>query len=115
MSKRNSSPAKAASAVDKLLAHQQAKAEQPKAAAPAAKTVVLQVVKQPAKPFRTGSARDLYWQAVQAHNGKPLAELAAAVAKTPPSTPAKGKLAGQVEPLSGWLSWFKAQGLITIG
>jgi len=88
----------------------------PAAAKPApAKTVVLAVVKQPAKPFRTGSARDLYWQAVQAHNGKPLAELAAAVAKTPPSTPAKGKLAGQVEPLSGWLSWFKAQGFITIG
>jgi hypothetical protein len=86
-----------------------------KVAAPAAKTVVLQVVKQPAKTFRAGSARALYWERVQAHNGNPVAALANDIAVNPPSTPTKGKLAGQVEPLTGWLSWFKAQGLITIG
>ena len=79
-----------------------------------AKTAVIQVQRQPAKAFRTGSARDLYWLAVQAHNGKPVAELVASVKAAPPSVPGRGKLAGQQEPLSGWLSWFAKQGLITI-
>ena len=79
-----------------------------------AKTAVIQVQRQPAKAFRTGSARDLYWLAVQAHNGKPVAELAASVKAAAPSVPGRGKLAGQQEPLSGWLSWFAKQGLITI-
>jgi hypothetical protein len=83
-------------------------------AAPATKVAVIQVQRQPAKAFRTGSARDLYWLAVQAHNGKPVAELAASVKAAPPSVPGRGKLAGQPEPLSGWLSWFAKQGLITI-
>jgi len=84
-------------------------------AAPAASTPVIQVLRQPTKPYRQGSARALYWAAVQAHNGQPVTALAASIAANPPSQPKRGKLAGQTEPLTGWLAWFKAQGVLAIG
>lgn len=87
----------------------------PAPAAPAANVPVITVLRQPAKPYRQGSARALYWQAVQAHHGQPVAALAAAIAANPPSQPKRGKLAGQTEPLTGWLAWFKAQGVLAIG
>ena len=80
----------------------------------AAPKTTIKVLKQPEKPFRKDSARDLYWERVQKFNGKQLSELEANVAKTPPSMPKRGKLQGKQEPLSGWMSWFKQQGLISV-
>ena len=77
-------------------------------------TTILKVLKQPEKPFRKDSARDNYWQRVQKFNGKTVKALEESVAKMAPSQPKKGKLAGKTEPLSGWVSWFKQQGLISI-
>lgn len=77
-------------------------------------TTTIKVVADPEKPFRSESARDLYWQRIKKFNGKPLASLEKSVAESPPSMPKKGKLAGKQEPLSGWLSYFKNQGLISI-
>jgi hypothetical protein len=81
-------------------------------AAPAA-PATLTIVGQPLKPYRTNSARALYWAAFNAHNGKPIATLAAHIAANPPSMPKVGKLANKAEPFSGWLSFFVTQGLIT--
>ena len=68
-----------------------------------------------AKPnFRAGSARALYYTAMQAHVGKPLAGFVQAVAANPPSMPTKGKLAGKAEPIKGWLSYFTRNGYFTI-
>ena len=64
--------------------------------------------------FRPGSARDLYFQALVAHNGKDVNEFIKAVAVSPPSVPGRGKLAGKPEPVQGWLSFFVRAGLVTI-
>ena len=65
--------------------------------------------------FRQGSARAVYYAAFAAHNGQPLATLAAAILANPPSMPKRGKLAGQVEPFAGWVRWFVRHGYITLG
>lgn len=74
----------------------------------------INVVKQPAKPFRTNSARDLYFQRVCKYDGKTLDAFVKSVEKDVPSVPGKGKLAGKPEPVNGWLNYFRKQGLITI-
>lgn len=74
----------------------------------------IKVVGQPAKPYRANSARHAWWQAVQAHNGKPVSTFVAAVQANPPSTPTKGKLAGKVEPPAGWLGYFVRQGVVQL-
>lgn len=89
-------------------------AAKPATDAPQVKAVVITVVPNAKAVFRVGSARELYWQAVKAHDGKSLAELATHVAANPPSQPKKGKLAGQTEPLSGWVRWFTRHGFITL-
>jgi len=78
------------------------------------KVPTVTVVKQPAKPYRTNSARQLYWATFNAHHNKPLAALQAAIAAAPPSQPTKGKLKGKPEPFAGWLAYFVRQGLVTI-
>ena len=75
---------------------------------------IINVLREPEKAFRSETARDNYWQRVKQFNGKTVAALQESVAKEPPSMPKNGKLAGKVEPLSGWLSWFKQNGLIEI-
>ena len=75
---------------------------------------VIQVTPNVKTNFRPGSARALYWQAVQAHNGKPLAAFVASVAANPPSTPQRGKLKGKPEPVAGWVSWFTRNGYISV-
>lgn len=89
-----------------------AKKATPKKAAPV-QSPVITVIAQPKKQF--GGARGAYWAVFKAHNGKTLAQLAAHVAANPPSVPSRGKLAGKPEPLSGWVGFFKRQGLITLG
>lgn len=74
----------------------------------------IQVVQGVKTNFRQGSARALYWAAVQAHNGKTVKQFTASVAANPPSMPKRGKLKGKQEPVTGWLSWFVRQGYITI-
>lgn len=74
-----------------------------KAAAPA--TLVLQVVAQPAKPYRATSARGQYWAVVTANHGQPAAAVAAALTATGAKTSAA---------TSAWLAWFAKQGLITL-
>ena len=77
------------------------------AVAPAAAPVtVVRVVAQPAKTYRENSARGQYWAAVQAHDGQPVTEVAAAMLGTGAKTTAA---------TNSWLAWFAKQGLITIG
>lgn len=64
--------------------------------------------------FRAGTARAAYYAAFAAHAGQPLSALAAHIAANPPSQPRKGKLAGQTEPLAGWVAWFVRHGYITL-
>ena len=66
------------------------------------------------KPFLKNSARDLYWQRFQEFNNKTIQELEISIAETPPSQPKSGKLAGKTEPISGWISFFKKEGLLKI-
>lgn len=78
------------------------------------KNITINVVKQPAAAYRSGSARSLYWTRIAQHDGKTVHALQASVTKNPPAQPTKGKLAGQTEPLSGWLSFFIRQGCIVL-
>lgn len=59
-------------------------------------------------------ARGAWLNAVKAFNGQTVAAFTASVTANPPSTPAKGKLAGKLEPVGGWLGWLKRNGYITI-
>ena len=74
----------------------------------------IKVISQPKKPFLKNSARDLYWQRFQEFNNKTIQELEISIAETPPSQPKSGKLAGKTEPISGWISFFKKEGLLKI-
>ena len=60
-------------------------------------------------------ARAAWYAHLCACNGQTAAQFAAAALAAPPSTPAKGKLAGQCEPPAGWLRWFAANGFCTLG
>ena len=71
--------------------------------------------KLPTKPYRTGTARALWWERVQLKldNGPVAASvLYKELEASPPSTPKNGKLAGACEPPAGWLGWLSRQGLV---
>jgi len=72
------------------------------------------VLKDPDKPYGKDTARYLYWLTVKSHDGKTVADFADNVARKAPSQPTRGKLAGETEPISGWLAFFKREGLIQI-
>lgn len=93
-----------------------AKGKQQGAAATAATGTgpIVQLVPGAKVAFRAGTARAAYYATFAAHNGQPLATLAAAIAANPPSQPKKGKLAGQTEPLAGWVAWFVRHGYIAL-
>jgi len=59
-------------------------------------------------------ARDAWYQRLLKYDGKPLAEYEADCRANPPSMPTKGALAGKGEPPSGWVSWFKRNGFLTV-
>jgi len=84
----------------------------PAAQVPTSPTIAL--VEGAVPKFRQGSARDLYYRVFAAHAGKTLAEAEAAIAAQVPSTPKKGKLAGQPEPVAGWTRWFVRNGYISL-
>jgi len=86
------------------------------AAKPAAPVVV--VVGQPEKPYRAGTARDAYWQAVQQWQGKPLAEFFAYLENPetcPLHAPALLRAGKPPEKASGWWAFFAKQGLVKAG
>ena len=99
-----------------------AKASAAKApAAPAAPAApvgpIVRVVAQPVKPYRATSARGLYWAAVVAANGQPVATVAAAFdapTTCPCYAPAMLKAGKPPEKGTGWLAWFAKQGLVTL-
>jgi len=66
------------------------------------------------KAPKQGTARAAWLAALQAHNGKTVAQFYAAVQAKPPSTPTRGKLAGQLEPVPGWLRHFTKAGVLTL-
>ena len=65
------------------------------------------------RSFRLGSARDRWWKELQNWDGKSVQDWKDAMAALPPSKPTKGKYKDSGEPPSGWLSWFKSEGLAT--
>lgn len=81
--------------------------------APAANVQVphIQLIAGAVPKFRTGTARDLLFQAVAAYDGKPLADYVAFVTANPPSVPQRGKTAGKLESPEGWVKYFARQGL----
>ena len=79
-----------------------------------AKSPTIGLVSGAVPKFRKGSARDLYYQVYVSHAGKTLAEAEKAITAQVPSTPKKGKLAGQPEPVAGWTRWFVRNGYITL-
>lgn len=88
----------------------------PPAATPAAQPVsptLVVVVPANYKLPKANSARGKWLAALQAHNGQTAAAFTAHVLANPPSTPTKGKLAGQCEPPAGWLGYFVRQGILT--
>lgn len=64
--------------------------------------------------FRPNSARAAYYAAICKANGQTVAAFTKACTANPPSTPQRGKLKGQAEPTAGWVSWFVANGYISI-
>jgi len=82
----------------------------PIAPAPEAKPTkvrVLKVLKTDAK-FR--GARDAWYAVLKAHDGKPVEVFEKACTDKPPSLPKSGK----AEAPSGWTSYFKRTGIISI-
>jgi hypothetical protein len=64
------------------------------------------------KNYRPGTARAVWYDALLAYEGKPVAEFVAHVTANPPSLPTKGKNAGVPEKASGWLSHFRKDGVL---
>jgi len=58
------------------------------------------------------SARDLWYRRLIEFDGRPLDDFVASVEANPPSTPVTGNLAGQLEPVSGWLRFFEKEGVL---
>lgn len=75
---------------------------------PKSPTLVVRLPKDYKAP-RATSARGLWLAALQQYNGKTLAEFTAHVTANPPSMPTKGKLAGKLEPVSGWVGYFERE------
>ncbi len=64
------------------------------------------------KKYKAGSARDLWWKAIQEWNGETVEAWSRAMTESPPSKPTTGQYAESGEPPSGWLSFFRREGLI---
>lgn len=78
---------------------------------------VIKIVGQPEKPYRTNSARDLYWQAMQAHEGKSVSEYCAFVedpTTCPLHSPAAKAANRSPEKGSGWFKFFLRNGLVQV-
>lgn len=79
---------------------------------------VIKILSQPEKPYRSGTARDLYWQACQEYEGRPLKEYIAFIEdpKTCPKiAPARVRTDRPPEKGAGWWGFFVRNGLVTTG
>lgn len=74
------------------------------------KSPVIKLVPGANVKFRANSARGQWYDFLVGQVGKTEAEFIANAEANPPSTPKKGKLAGQTEPPKGWLSFFLRNG-----
>ncbi len=88
-----------------------AKAEQSKAIEPQPKPTKVPVIKILKADAKYRGAREAWYAELKAHDGKPVKEFLDKVTAKPPSTPKKGKLEGKLEPPTGWLSYFKREGV----
>lgn len=77
------------------------------APAPAPKVEVITVLKTDGK-FR--GARDKWYARLVEHDGKPVADFVASCTADPPSVPKSGV----VEKPTGWISYFKRQGIVAL-
>lgn len=76
-------------------------------------TGTIKVLRQ-GMPYR--GARAAWYAALCAHNGKPYAEFLAAVQANRPSVYGpRSRLAGQPEPIPGWVGFFTRNGIVAIG
>ena len=77
---------------------------------------VINVIDAPEGPFKTGSAREAWWERIQRFNGMGLDAFAQDVTKDPPSLQPNGKFgkAGGMEPPMGWVSFFVRTELVKI-
>ena len=64
--------------------------------------------------YRDGTARARWYERLKEFDGRPLDEFVASVEAEPPSTPDTGKLEGQLEPVSGWINFFRKEGVLRI-
>jgi hypothetical protein len=87
--------------------------ETTKTEAPKSPALIVRLPKDYKAP-RASSARGAWLAMLQKYNGKTLAEFTAACEKNPPSVPAKGKLAGKLEPVSGWVGYFQREKVLTL-
>lgn len=72
-----------------------------------AKVKVIKVLKTDAK-YR--GAREAWYVVLKAHDGKPVADFEKATTDKPPSLPKSGR----AEAASGWTSFYKREGIISI-
>lgn len=70
----------------------------------------IKVIGQPEVPFKEGSAREQWWNAVTRYDGKSVEALGKAVKRKPPHK----TISGKVEPVGGWLGYFQREGLIQV-
>ena len=64
--------------------------------------------------FQEGSARARWYKRLVDFNGRPVETFIASVEDAPPSTPETGPLKGKLEPVAGWLRFFRNEGLLEI-
>lgn len=60
--------------------------------------------------FRPNTAREAYWEMIKKHNGRTLENFVTRATENPPSLPKSGK----PEPVSGWVNFFRREGLIEL-
>ena len=65
---------------------------------------------EPEQAFKASSARANWWSRLQEFNGKSIHYLKESVEQEPPHI----TKSGGVEPISGWLSFFKREGLLEV-
>lgn len=80
----------------------------------ATKKTIIRVNIKALKKANLRGARAAYAERLLAHNNKDLQGFVQSCAVEPPSVPSRGKYEGKAEPISGWISWFKRNGYLTL-
>ena len=71
----------------------------------------IKILREPTKPYKKGSARDLWWMQTKKFDGKKVKEFNADLGQLGKAD--SGQL-GKTEPCSGWLVFFEKDGLIEL-